>query len=118
MKKLRTAVVGAGKMGGIHSKVYSQLAQSEFIGIADVDTAKAQKLASQYNVQVFSNPADLIGKVDAVTIAAPTIYHCELAKLFISNKIPVMIEKPLAASVAQGREIVELSKKYDTLVAV
>jgi predicted dehydrogenase len=117
-KKLRTAVIGAGKMGGIHSKVYSQLPQSQFIGIADVDIAKAQKLASQYNISAFSDPKELLDKVDAVTISAPTIHHLNLAKIFMEKKISVLIEKPLAASIVEGREIVSLAKKYGVVAAV
>jgi predicted dehydrogenase len=118
MQKLRTAIIGAGKMGGIHAKVYSQLPQSQFVGVADVDSTKAQKLADQYNVAAFSDPKDLVGKVDAVTISAPTIHHLALAKMCIENNIAVMIEKPLAASAAEGREIVALAKKHNIVVAV
>jgi len=118
MQKLRTAVVGAGKMGAIHSKVYSQLAQSEFIGVVDVDAAKAGKLAEQYNVKSFASVADIIGKVDAVTIAAPTTYHLALAEPLLKAKIPVLIEKPLAASVEQAKRIVELANENGVIVAV
>jgi predicted dehydrogenase len=118
MTKLRTAVIGAGKMGAIHSKVYSQLAQSEFVGIADIDLARAQKLAAQYNVQAFADPAELLGKVDAVTISVPTIRHLPIAEMFIRNSVPVMIEKPLAASIDEGRKLVELAKQHGVIVAV
>jgi predicted dehydrogenase len=118
MQKVRTAVVGAGKMGGIHSKVYSQIDQSEFIGVVDVDKQKADAIADQYNCQSFNDPAELIGKVDAVTISAPTIAHLELAKFFIENKISVLIEKPLAATAKEGEKIVALADKYDVVLAV
>jgi predicted dehydrogenase len=118
MKKIRTAIVGAGKMGGIHAKVYSKLDEAQLVAIADMDLARAQNLAQQYNCQALSDPRELIGKVDAVTISAPTVAHKMLAELFISNRIPVLIEKPLASSVEEGRRIVELSKKYNTVVAV
>lgn len=118
MQKVRTAVVGAGKMGNIHSKVYSQLDQSEFIGVCDVDQTKTQALASQYGCQSFNDPAELVGKVDAVTISAPTVAHLELAKLFIENNISVLIEKPLATTAKQGKKIVELADKHDVVVAV
>jgi predicted dehydrogenase len=111
-------VVGAGKMGSIHSKVYSQLEQSLFTAIVDVDKTKAGKIASQYNVQALSDPAELVGKVDAVTISAPTVFHLKLAKPLIENRIPVLIEKPLASSVEEAKAIVDLAKKYNTLVAV
>ncbi|MBN1974136.1 MAG: Gfo/Idh/MocA family oxidoreductase [Sedimentisphaerales bacterium] len=116
--KLRTAVIGAGKMGGIHAKVYDQLSQSELVAVVDTDIEKAKSLAEKYNCNAFSDCMDIIGKVDAVTIAAPTIAHLDLAKVFIENNIAVLIEKPLAANVEQGREIVELSKRKNAVVAV
>ena len=61
---------------------------------------------------------DLLGKVDAVTIASPTENHLEIAKVFIENKVPVLIEKPLAANVKQAKEIVSLAQKNETTVAV
>jgi predicted dehydrogenase len=118
MKKIRTAIIGAGKMGGIHAKVYSKLEEAQLVAVVDMDLARAQNLAQQYNCTAFSDPKELIGKVDAVTISAPTIAHKDLAELFISNRIPVLIEKPLASSIEEGRRIVELSKKYNTMVAV
>jgi predicted dehydrogenase len=116
--KVRTAVVGAGKMGGIHSKVYSQLAESDFVGVVDVDKSKADALAEQYGCQSFTSCDELIGKVDAVTISAPTTYHHDLAVKFIENNIAVMIEKPLSATVEEGKEIVALAKKHGVVAAV
>jgi len=118
MDKLRTAVIGAGKMGAIHAKVYHQLKQSDFVGVVDVDIKQARKLAKKYKASAYTDCAELVGKVDAVTISAPTKYHLELAKIFIKAGIAVLIEKPLAASVAQGKELVELAKKHNVVVAV
>jgi predicted dehydrogenase len=118
MDKIRTAIIGAGKMGEIHSKVYDQIAQSKLTAIVDSDFAKAQQLAKKYGCQAFADASELIGKVDAVTIAAPTIFHWQLAKMLIENKIPVLIEKPIAASAQQARDIVELSKQHNVIVAV
>jgi predicted dehydrogenase len=118
MKKIRTAVVGAGKMGVIHAKVYHQLPQSELVAVVDTEISKAKKLGRKYNCQAFSDCRRILDKVDAATIATPTIYHLELAKILIKNNIAVMIEKPLAANAAEGREIVELAKKKNCVVAV
>jgi len=116
--RIRTAVVGAGKMGTIHAKVYDQLPQSEFVAVVDIDTNKAQKLADQYNCPASAECGDILDKVDAVTIATPTVTHLKLAKIFIKNKIAVLIEKPLAANVREGKKIAALAKKYNTVVAV
>ncbi|MBN2456760.1 MAG: Gfo/Idh/MocA family oxidoreductase [Sedimentisphaerales bacterium] len=117
-KKIRTAVVGAGKMGTIHARLYSQLAQSKLIGIVDQDKAKAKKLARKYKCDPFDNCNDILDKVEAVTIATPTVTHLDLASPFIENGIAVMIEKPLASTSKQGIKLVEHAKKHNTLVAV
>jgi predicted dehydrogenase len=117
-KIVRTAVIGAGKMGAIHAKVYDQLEQSDFIAVLDTDAGKARTLAEQYNCSAFSDYNDILGKVDAVTIATPTVTHLNLAEKFIENNIAVLIEKPLAANVTEGKKIAELAKKYDVVAAV
>jgi predicted dehydrogenase len=118
IKQLRTAVVGAGKMGNIHAKVLSKLPQSKLVAIADVQQDKGKKLAKEYKCEYFSDVKDLVGKVDAVTISAPTKSHLALAEVLIGNRIPVLIEKPLAAGSEEGRKIVALAKEYNTIVAV
>jgi predicted dehydrogenase len=118
MAKIRTAVIGAGKMGAIHAKVYDRLPQSDLVAVVDIDTQRAEKLAGKYNARAFTDCREIVGRVDAVTIAAPTVRHLELAEVFIENGIAVMIEKPLAADSEQGRKIVELAKKQNCLVAV
>jgi predicted dehydrogenase len=118
MDKLRTAVVGAGKMGEIHARVYSDLPQSALAAIVDIDLDKAKRLAKKYRCEAIQNAAELIGKVDAVTIAAPTSEHFALAKPLIQAGIPVLIEKPLASDVAQAKNIVELARQTNCLVAV
>ncbi|MBN2183371.1 MAG: Gfo/Idh/MocA family oxidoreductase [Sedimentisphaerales bacterium] len=116
--KVRTAVIGAGKMGSIHAKVYSQLPQSELVAVIDVNIEKAKTLAEKYNCRAYSDCADIVDRVDAVTIATPTVTHLELAGLFIENNVAVLIEKPLAANVDDGGKIVELAKKTNSVVAV
>lgn len=116
--KLRTAVIGAGKMGAIHAKVYNQLPESDLVAVVDIDPGKAQRLAEKYHCLATTDCAEIMDKVDAVTIATPTVTHLNLAKIFIKNKIAVLIEKPLAANVREGRKIVALAKKHGTVVAV
>jgi predicted dehydrogenase len=118
MEKLRTAIVGAGKMGEIHARVYSELPQSNLVAIVDIDHDKADKLAKKFRCEAVETVAGLVDKVDAVTIAAPTTEHFNIAKSLIEAGIPVLIEKPLAASTSQAKAIVDLAKKHNCLVAV
>lgn len=118
MKTLRTAIVGAGKMGKIHAKVYEKLDCAELVAVADSDLERAKALAEKYDCLAVTDPAELVGKVDAVTISAPTLAHHDVAALFLKNRIPVLIEKPLASTVQQGRALVELANANDTILAV
>jgi len=138
--KIRTAVIGVGKMGSIHAKIYAQLPQSNLVAVVDIDADKAKRVANQYGCCAFTDSADLLEKVDpvksswirgtggplvetfngvdAVTIATPTVTHMKLAKIFIKNNIAVLIEKPLAANVREGKKIVGLARKNNGVVAV
>ncbi len=118
MAFLRTAVVGAGKMGSLHARVYSGLPESRLTAVVDSDEARAKALAEQYGCEALTDPKDLIGRVDAVTIAAPTAVHFSLAEVFLHHRIPVLIEKPLASNVEEGRQLVRLARQTGTLVAV
>ncbi len=117
-KKLRTAVIGAGKMGQIHAKVYHQLPRSELVAVVDVDVKRARQLAKKYKCAYFTDCAEILDKVDAVTISAPTVCHRQLAEPFIERGIACLIEKPLAGNVAEAREIVALAEKNNVTVAV
>jgi len=116
--KIRTAVVGVGKMGAIHAKVYDQLPQSDLIAVVDIDAEKAKRVANQYGCSAFTDCSEILDKVDAVTIATPTVTHLELAKIFIKKNVAVLIEKPLAANVREGKKIVGLARKNNSVVAV
>lgn len=117
-RPLRTAVIGAGHMGAIHARVYSQLPTSRLVAIVDTDIQKAKQLSDRYGCKAYDDYRRILDQVDAVTIATPTPTHLDIAKAFIQRRIPVLIEKPIAASTAQARSIVKLSNQYRALVAV
>jgi predicted dehydrogenase len=118
MTVIRTAVVGAGKMGSIHAKVYHELPESRLVAVVDSDAAKARALADRYGCHSYGDVSEILDQVDAATVATPTATHLDLAKVLLQRRIPVLVEKPLAASVPDGRRIVSLAKRYDTVVAV
>jgi predicted dehydrogenase len=118
MEAIRTAVIGAGKMGSIHAKVYHDLPDSRLVAIVDSDSAKAKALADKYGCPFYNDIRQVVDRVDAVTLATPTVTHLDLARAFLQRRIPVLVEKPLAASVPEGRRIVALAHRHDTVVAV
>lgn len=117
-QKLRAAVVGVGYLGNFHAQKYLNNPHAQLVGVCDHFPAQADKIASALGVTSFHQPQDLIGKVDLVTIAASTLSHYELAKMFLQNGIHVNVEKPITATVEQAQEIVDLAKKKNLKLAV
>lgn len=118
MSTIRTAVIGTGKMGGIHAKVYNQMSDCDLVAVVDTDEDRAKAVSAKHNCKAYTHCEEILDKVDAVTVATPTITHYELARIFLKKRIPVLIEKPLAASAREGRKIVSMAKRYNTVVAV
>ena len=79
-KPLRVAVFGAGHMGRHHARIYSELPDVELVGIVDTDPTRAADLASKCGTHPVAAPRELIGKIDAASIAVPTVYHAEVSK--------------------------------------
>nr|BFD67426.1 Gfo/Idh/MocA family oxidoreductase [Bdellovibrio sp. HAGR004] len=117
-KKLRGAVVGVGYLGNFHAQKYKNNPNVELVGVCDHFPAQADKIAAQLGVKSFHKPQDLIGEVDLVTIAASTMSHFELAKMFLENGVHVNIEKPITATVPQAEELLALAAKNNLKVAV
>lgn len=98
-------------MGTVHSRVYSELARTRpgrlDIIYVDRDSAKAEKLASQFGGRVLPDLEAALGEADALDLCLPTDVHCEIALQVIAAKKPVLCEKPLARTLAEGRKMVE-----------
>lgn len=107
--KLRTAVVGVGHLGRFHAQKHKMIDGVELVGVCDVFKDQAVKVAAEMGVQAFTNPSELIGKVDAVTIAASTESHFELGQLFLNAGVHVLMEKPIAASSEQAQLLCEIA---------
>ncbi|UHD14592.1 Gfo/Idh/MocA family protein [Thiocapsa bogorovii] len=108
--KLRVAVIGVGYLGRFHALIYSRMPDVELAGVVDVDPARAAAVAAEAGCAAFGRIEDVIERVDAVSIVVPTTAHLEAAAPFLSRGIAVLLEKPIAASLADGIEIVRLAR--------
>src|SRR5690606_19191242 len=97
------AVIGCGRMGRLHARVYSQMPHVKLVGVVDANRAAAEQTASDYGGRAFASPAELLGEVRAVTIATPTVTHAEVAAPLLEAGVACLIEKPLAQDVASAR---------------
>jgi len=108
-KSLRVAVVGAGHLGRHHSRLYAAIPHAQLVGVADVNAERAADVASAYGTKPFADHHNLIGQVDAVSIAVPTESHFAVARDFIDAGCAVLIEKPFTRSLAEADELLALA---------
>lgn len=118
MRKIKCAVIGVGYLGRFHAQKYQMLPNVEFIGVCDVNTEHANRVANELNVPAYSNYRDLFGQVEAVSIAATTNTHFDIAREFLAQGIHVLIEKPITETVAQAQELIALAKKHQAKLQV
>ncbi len=112
---LKVAVIGVGMMGRNHARVYADMPGVELVGVADAQAETAQSAARQFGGQAYTDYLRLLEeqRPDAITIAVPTVDHLNVALDAIERGIHVLIEKPIAHSVEQGRRIIEAAKQAD-----
>ena len=110
MDTIRIGVVGIGHLGNYHLQKYAKLPGSKIVGVVDVSAEKAQKAAATYSCEAFRNHRDLIGKIDAVSVAVPTQNHYAIARDFLEAGIDVLLEKPIAATLHEADHLVKLAR--------
>ena len=116
--RLRVGVVGVGPMGQGHAKHYRDLPGCELVAVVDPDPARRAETALRTGAQAFADPSQLIGRVDAVSIASPTVTHRDVALMFIEQGVHVLVEKPLAQSAAVAEEIVAAARQKGVVLQV
>lgn len=116
--RIPVAVIGTGHMGRHHVRVYSELPDAELVGIVDLDLARAQELATQFKTQAFDSIEPLLNRIQAVTVAVPTVAHVQVARPLLARGLAVLVEKPLAPNSAEARELREEANRTGALLQV
>ena len=117
-KKIRVGVVGIGHLGNYHLQKYSKMDGCQIVAVSDTELERAQKAAALYGCEALTDHRQMIGKVDAVSIAVPTGYHHLVARDFLSAGVDLLIEKPLCSTVEEADELIELARKNDLVFQV
>jgi predicted dehydrogenase len=110
MSKIRCAVIGVGYLGRFHAQKYHLLPNADLIGVCDVNPESCEAVSKELNVPAFLDYRELFGIVDAVSIAATTNKHYEIAVDCLNHGIHVLIEKPITETVEQANELIEIAK--------
>jgi predicted dehydrogenase len=115
---LRVAVIGVGHLGRHHARILSTLPGVQLVGVVDTNRPRAEEIAAANRTRPFFDHADVIGQVDAVTIAVPTELHEAIGTRFLAAGVPVLVEKPLARSLAEADAIIGAAEARGLTLAV
>lgn len=115
---LRTAVIGVGYLGRFHAQKYAQLADSKLVAVVDANPDACAKVAAELGTRAVHDYRELFGAVDAVSLAVPTPLHHPIGCELLAQGIDVLIEKPIATTVAEARELVDLARAHNRVLQV
>jgi len=114
---IKVGVIGVGMMGQYHARIYSQL-NCELVGVADKNFEKAKKIGEMYSTNYYKDYAELLDKVDAVSIAVPTSLHKKVAIDFIKRGVHCLVEKPIASTIVEAEEMIKEAERNDAKLMI
>jgi predicted dehydrogenase len=115
---IRAGVVGVGYLGKFHAEKYAASDQAALVGLVDIDQERVREIGGRLRTEWFTDYRQLFDRVQCVSIAVPTRLHYRLARDFLEAGIDVLIEKPLAVDLAEGKELVELAERKGRVLQV
>jgi len=115
---IRVAVVGCGEFGRNHARVYKEMEGASLAGVFDSDLSRAERFAAEFGTQMFRSLDSLQGAVDAASVAVPTIAHAEVGCRLMAQGIDVLVEKPMAATLAEADTLVDTARSNARILQV
>ena len=115
---LRVAVVGVGHLGRIHARIFAAMRGVRLVGVADADGERAQALARELGCEAWADARELPEELDAASVAVPTRAHAAVAVPLLERGIPLLVEKPLAATLAEADAILAAARASGASLAV
>jgi predicted dehydrogenase len=119
--KVRVSVLGVGSLGKEHVRIYSELAaakQVDFVGIYDVATETARRVADKYRVRPFGSADEAAAASDAVSVVTPTKTHFEFSKQLLQQGKHLLLEKPMTDDAAQAAQLIQLARQNNSVLQV
>jgi predicted dehydrogenase len=104
---IRVAVIGVGALGKHHARILAAMPDVELAAIVDINEARAREIGGLVNAPPLTSASDVIGRVDAVTVAVPTESHLNVALAFLQRGIGVLVEKPLARNAGEAQQMID-----------
>ena len=108
---MKVAVIGVGHLGRHHARIYDEMESTELAGVVDIRRDRSEEIAQAHHTQAFTDYRELYGKVDAVSLAVPTVDHARIGVDLLENGIDVLVEKPIATSLEDARRLIDAAAK-------
>ncbi|MBE3602510.1 Gfo/Idh/MocA family oxidoreductase [bacterium] len=118
MPELRAAVVGAGRLGAFHARKYAAIEGVRLTHVADIDPERARALAAELGAAAAGGHRELIGKIDLASVAAPGVSHHAIASELMAAGIDVLVEKPMAATFDEARDLKEIARRTGRILQI
>ncbi|MBI4143507.1 Gfo/Idh/MocA family oxidoreductase [Candidatus Woesearchaeota archaeon] len=118
MDKIKAAVIGIGAMGKSHARIYSDMDSAELVAVCDKDEKAAKETARKYNARPYADYRKIDESIDAVSVCVPTKLHKDVALFFINKGINVIVEKPVASSINEAKELINAAKNNNVKLMV
>jgi len=116
--QLRVAVIGVGHLGKHHARILSTMPGVSLVAVADTNRARADEIASAHRTRAVYDARELVGQIDAVTVAVPTETHRDIALTFLEAGVPALVEKPLARTVVEADALIAAAARAGVALAV
>ncbi len=118
MEKLNVGIAGTGHLGKLHAKMFTAIPNCKLTGVYDINQLQSKPASEEFGTEFYDNLEALLKVVDAVSIAATTSAHYEIAKECLNAGKPVFIEKPITAAIPQAEELVKLAADKNLILQV
>ena len=115
---LKTAVIGVGYLGRFHAQKHAALADCDLIGVVDANPDQARKVGEELGVSWYTDPAEVLDQVDAVSIVVPTSAHYAITRPFVEKGVHVLLEKPFAATLEEAEELTRLAAEHQVILQI
>jgi predicted dehydrogenase len=110
--RLPVGVIGVGALGQHHARHLARLSEVQLVGVCDIEPGRAEKIAAELGTASFTEVDDLLARVEAVTIAVPTPAHAEVGLRALESSVPVLMEKPLAATLEEADRLIAAARRH------
>ncbi len=118
MNKLKVGVIGVGHLGSIHAKIYKENRNCQLIGVCDTNPDNLKRVSTHLRIPGYADHRELFGKVDAVSIAVPTVLHHDIATEFLKAGIHILVEKPFTLNLQEADDLIKLADENNLILQV